>query len=336
MKLCIGLCATARYLFAIQTLARKIERNVALADYDEVELVFVTDDDPACRTAAETLRWLLPSITVYQIAMTDLKFGAAYKQDMQVSLARMQGAAFDRARRIDADHFWSLEADIVPPENALRCMQDMLRFDGGYYDIAFCPYPSQGGGSFLSGHGSLRSPINADFTEDERKLSPAYLEARTKARAKDATQEDFDLARKELDKCPPKAGVFALNAKRWRRRGWFDCAYPAIGKGACVPVDWVGMGCNLFSEKALAISTFDGYSGHGTQDLFLCWHRYDPAGMRMVSIPHAPCSHIVRERVEGEEGQQDFTKLSILHAYHEQDGETRGHLRYTKREFFDL
>ena len=105
-----------------------------------------------------------------------------------------------------------------------------------------------------------------------------------------------------------------------------DYAYPGIGLGAIVPSDWCGLGCTLLSKRALALADFNGYEGLGTQDLFLCWHRWHQAGLRIACVPHVVCDHIKR-RGEG-----------IVHhrAFHEQTGEFRGHLRQRAQPFVSL
>jgi hypothetical protein len=156
-----------------------------------------------------------------------------------------------------------------------------------------------------------------------------------KPRNEEKLTELVEALREELQKCPPKGDVFELNSRgRWRRRGWFDMAYAGIGKGAMVPVDWTGMGCTLLSARALAVSDFSGYDGKETQDLFLCYHRWGAAGLRKCAVPHALCSHVSREKNEDE--SQDFGKLSLLYAFHEEEGDRRGHIRFSKRNFFDI
>jgi hypothetical protein len=125
---------------------------------------------------------------------------------------------------------------------------------------------------------------------------------------------------------PPDGNIWEVTAKHgWRRRGWMDFAYPGIGYGAVVPSDWCGLGCTLLSKGALAHADFCGYDGRGTQDLFLCWSRWHPAGLRIACVPHVACDHIKRQA----------GKPEILHhrAYHEQEGECRGHLRVRTQPF---
>ena len=108
-----------------------------------------------------------------------------------------------------------------------------------------------------------------------------------------------------------------------------DFAYPGIGEGAVVPSDWCGLGCTLMSKKALALADFNGYDGGGTQDLFLCWHRWHPAGLRLACVPHVVCDHVKREKALVDGQEKDV--VSHYRAYHEQAPEYRGHLRVRKQ-----
>ena len=103
-----------------------------------------------------------------------------------------------------------------------------------------------------------------------------------------------------------------------------EAAYPAIGKGAIVPTDWVGLGATMLSKKALSLAHFDGYEGKGTQDLYLGWTRWKPAGLNMCVTTHSICDHVVRKRDGENQVWDDFTHV---HVYHEMDGEYEGHLR---------
>jgi hypothetical protein len=129
----------------------------------------------------------------------------------------------------------------------------------------------------------------------------------------------------QVNRTPPRGSVWALQGENYRRRGWLDNAYPGIGKGAIVQVDWVGLGCTMLSKKALALAHFTGYDGKGTQDLFLVWSRWHQGDLNLACITHALCDHIIRERKD--DGSQSSEKLTIAHVYHESTGECRGHLR---------
>jgi hypothetical protein len=187
-------------------------------------------------------------------------------------------------------------------------------------------YPN---GLFLGGNGTPQNPIAEDFTEKERKLPPRLVRALQACRARLKDCQDKVIGEREgkrlgrlaerVRKCPPDGNVFEVTAKHgWRRRGWMDFAYPGLGRGAIVPSDWCGLGCTLMSARALALATFEGYQGQGTQDLFLCWHRWHPSGLRIAAIAHTAADHVKRD-----------AKGEIVHhrAYHETEGEYRGHLR---------
>jgi hypothetical protein len=195
-----------------------------------------------------------------------------------------------------------------------------------YYSVAAVSYPN---GLFLGGNGTPQRPIEEDFSEKERKLPPRLVRALEVCRERLKDCKDKEIGESEskrlgrlherVKRCPPDGNVFEVTAKHgWRRRGWMDFAYPGIGRGAIVPSDWCGLGCTLMSARALALATFEGYDGRGTQDLFLCWHRWHPNGLRIAAIPHTVADHVKRD-AEG--------KTVHHRAYHETEGEYRGHLR---------
>lgn len=264
-----------------------------------------------------------------------------YKIPAQLLIAQMRTAAVMRAISMDVDYCWSLDSDVLPPVNALRCMLDMLKFDDGYYDVAFCPYPSQGGGSFLGGRGDVTSPILPDVYEDEKVVPEKLLDQRKELRNrlddKDNKPSHNEAAKiidqlneleKEIRSLPSEGNVFHNNAKGWRRRGWFDSAYPAIGKGAVVPTDWTGMGCLVMSKKALSCCDWLGYDGRGTEDLFVNYHKWAANELRICVIPHCPCDHVIRH--PNNSGQY----VHIM-AYHEPRGECAGHLRQRALPWYD-
>jgi hypothetical protein len=213
----------------------------------------------------------------------------------------------------------------------------MLDFDDGYYDVSFVTYPSQGGGSFLGGYGSYTNPIAEDFLPEERivpsKLKILLESCEERLNNKDISRESFEKENKRMSrihekikKCPPIGNVFELNAKKWRRRGWLDHSHVGTGRGAVIETDWTGLGCTLMSKKAASLAHFDGYDGGGTQDLYLNWKKWHPEGLRFCCITHTVCDHVVRD--DDAEGG-----LITLKAYHETEGETRGHLRYRRTPF---
>ena len=265
-----------------------------------------------------------------------------YKNDAQLLIAQMQGEALDYARGLNADYFLSIESDVLIPTNAIGVLIDTLKFDRGYYDVAMCTYPSQGGGSFLGGRGNYQHPIAEDYLPEERDM-PKELQEKIKRREKDFSKKGFvpdedwhkegKEVHEEIKKCPPKYGIWkTLHEFGWRQRGWMEHAYPALGKGCILPTDWVGMGCTMLSKRALELAHFDGYAGYGTQDLHLCWHCWKPNGLNLSVVTHAVCDHIVRAR--GGEDEQYFDKPVMIRAFHEPEGEYVGHLRQQNLPFY--
>lgn len=325
--------ATKRYSYALPNFGRRVCAALAHS-HESGTFIFVGDtSDLIYKLAEKHIRSNLPSGWEYEFIKLDICDDdlSNYKEDAQLLISQMQSAALTRARQLRASYFWSIESDVLVPHNALSTSMDCINFDNGYYDIAMCTYPSQGGGSFLGGRGSQYKHIEEDFEESEREI-PKDLINKLKEHRK-VKELDRDLswheANKEFDdkikECPPKGNVYELNAKKWRKRGWMEYAYPAIGKGAILPTDWVGMGCTLLSEKALNLAHFDGYEGFGTQDLYLCWSRWKPSGINMCVNTHAICDHVIRKR--GKDGEQLWEDFVIMNAYHELDGEYEGHLR---------
>jgi hypothetical protein len=324
MKLAIYTTATAGYTHALEAQARKICACILANNHplSAVLVMLVTDQVDAVEEARAVYAKGIPGVKVEVLADARFKkHGDNYKTECQLLIAQMRTMACARAIGWGADMCLSLDGDVLPPPNALRCMIDMLRFDRGYYGVTFCPYPSHGGGAFLGGRGTPQNPILPDFYEDEKDLPDGLLEER-KELEKDWKANHKRLKEIELiiKSAPPLGNVFASNAKNYRRRGWFDNAYPAIGKGAVVPVDWTGCGCTLMNREALALCDWIGYNGGGTEDLFLNFVRWQANGIRMACIPHCPCDHVVRK--------PDSAGLYVhVLTYHETEGECAGHLR---------
>ncbi len=253
-------------------------------------------------------------------------------------IARLRTAAFTAARRVGADYCWSLDSDTLPPHNALRCMLDMVRFDDGrVYQISACPYPNE---LFLGGRGNQFNQIAQDFLDTERKI-PDELKAEIEALKKEAaetepgkpttpTPEWLEKKKKvdeKIRECPPDGNIWEVIGKHgWRQRGWIDHAYPALGWGVVVPSDWCGFGCTLMSREALAITSFDGYEGQGTEDLFIIWNRWWPAGLRINAILHCPCDHVIWSKKKGGSPEE----YTIIRSFHETNGDAVGHLRTRK------
>jgi hypothetical protein len=328
--------ATRSYLHVWPQLIRAIA--TAAGHHEEAHFIFATDQSEEAKKAAEYAKGRLPEgwkVTVLNLPITEDEKN--YKADAQIRIAQLQGAAFEFARRIKSDLCWSVESDTIPPADALRVLEWTLQMPDSvgdpYYHIAAATYPN---GLFLGGFGSYRSQINEDFLPSERTLKPRLKLCLDACEARLKSAKDQQIAEKEMKrmgrlrelvkKSPPIGNVFEMNARGYRRRGWMDYAYPGIGLGAIVPSDWCGLGCTLLSKKALQLADFNEYMGVGTQDLFLCWRKWHPAGLRIACVPHVACDHIKRQ------GNQ------ITHhvAYHEPEGECRGHLRQRSHPFIAL
>lgn len=324
MKLAIYTTATTGYEHALEAQARKIIASL-LADnhpISQILVMVVTDKEESVAECLKAYRSGLPHAEVECLA--DPAYGTNFKnyeQESQLLIAQMRTAASFRAISWGADYCLSLDGDVLPPPNAIRCMLDMLAFDNGYYSVSFCPYPSHGGGLFLGGRGTPQNPILPDFYEDEKEIPKDLLEERAELRKNFAANEvRLTEIEKIIRDLPSKGGVFEMNAKRWRRRGWFDNAYPAIGKGAVVPVEWTGCGCTMMNRQALALCDWTGYDGRGTEDLFINFKRWHPAGLKLACIPHCPCDHVVRHPTRPGE----YVHIMTGHA---DDEECAGHLR---------
>lgn len=338
MRIGIYTCATDGYQHAMTAQARRVVANLSMAKQQGMKLLptmyLVTDRnetiEKAFRIYEESGMFVEVVAVVLNLASNEERKN--YDKNSQLLIAQMRTAAHERMASYD--FVWSLDSDVLPHASSLRCMLTMLEFDHGWYDVAFCPYPSQGGGGFLGGHGSPRDPIFPDSYEDEKEIPEKLTKEREKLRKRvekpkdddelHESQEGLREIEKEIRRFSPGKNVFALNAEGWRRRGWFDQAYPAIGQGAVVPVDWIGFGNTLMSAKAAALCDWAGYDGAGTEDLFVCWRRWDQAGIRTCAIPHCPSDHVIRS----EKGPE------MIYVSHETDGEFRDHLRRQKRPWF--
>jgi hypothetical protein len=323
--LCVTICVTEGYNVALTAQARSVCSN--LLDATKGHIIFATDKEETVAAAAKIYREILPDFEIHTIQDRYADHPKNYKEDAQLTIAQMRTAVLAKAKALRADLVWSLDADVLPPPNAYRCMLNALNFDAGFYSVATCPYISQGGGGLLFGRGTIQRQIAENFADEER-LMPEELKERIAAHKAELVartpasmewQERMKDLNTEIEKCPPVGNVFELNGKRWRKRGWGEWAYPAIGKGAIVPSDWCGWGCTLINREALALADFTGYEGRGTEDLFVIWNKWYPAGLRIAAIPHCLCHHVVRKR--GKEG------YVLVYAYHETEGEAAGHIR---------
>jgi hypothetical protein len=339
--LAIATYATKSYFYCWPQFLRRIA--AAGAHHAEAHFILATDQSDEAKQAIEAARHELPEgwrIQAVQLALDDGGAeGKDYKVEAQMRIAALQGAAFAAARKIRATALWSVEADNLVPADALRVAEwtlQMPQADGAnFYDVAAVTYPN---GLFLGGNGTPQNPIAEDFNEKERKLPTRLIRAleacRERLKAEPTNEKEgkrLGRLAERVRKCPPDGNVFEVSGKHgWRRRGWMDFAYPGIGRGAIVPSDWCGLGCTLMSGKALALAEFSGYDGRGTQDLFLCWHRWHPARLRIACIPHTAADHVKRK---GKDAPADAPEYTHFRAYHETEGEYRGHLRVRQQEW---
>jgi hypothetical protein len=340
-RLAIYTCGTEGYTYAMTAQARRIQSCVAACDRDlKLLIIVVGDGSEGNLKAVKEYEKLLPDAKVELLHHNGLQAGDKnYDNATQLLIAQLRTMATSRAVAWGAEYCLSMDSDVLPPSNALRCMIDMLEFDNGYYGVAACPYPSQGGGSFLCGRGTPQRPILPCFYEDEKDVPARLLNKVTKLRdrcdkysqkhkrPREDLIEKLRAAEKEIDKIQPKENVFALNAKKWRQRGWFDNAYPAIGLGAVVPSDWCGFGCTMMNKEALALCDWSGYDGSGTEDLFVVWSGWQPRGIKIAAIPHCPCDHVIRHR-------EEKNKYIHITTGHEIEGECVGHLRQLPRPWY--
>jgi hypothetical protein len=338
MKLTVYTTATSGYERALETQARRVCASLSVekrVQQKDIQIILLTNHPSVVEAAYRTYVDCLPQAQVKILA--DDRLGGSfenYKTDSQLLIAQMRTKATMQALAFDSDRCLSLDGDVLPPHNAIRCMLDMLEFDNGYYGVSFCPYPSHGGGAFLGGRGTIQNPILPDSYEDE-KVVPKELKAKRAALVKrlstkgvdaleaEGIQKDLHEIEKTIRSIPPNGNVFALNAKGWRKRGWFDMAYPAIGKGAVVPVDWTGCGCTMMNREALSLCDWSGYEGKGTEDLYINFHRWAANGIRSCCIPHCPCDHVVRNP----DPEKKLGEFVHVRTGHETEGECVGHLR---------
>lgn len=342
MNICTGVYFTKGWCYSVDSW---LEHFLASANGFYGNLIVSTDFSDECDEKNRLIKARCKAIgwNTHHLKTSDIDDSQkAYKDDAQLIIARIQQKAFSFARELNADLFWSIESDVLVPPNALKVLLQALEFDDNYYGIAMVTYPN---GQFLGGRGTPQHPIEEDFKQDEREI-PSELKKQIKKR-EERSKELFEKKQKpseseikeweELDKkikaCPPKGNIFELQAKGWKKRGWMDSAYPAIGRGAILPTDWVGLGCTMINKKALSLATFEGYELKGTQDLFLCWNRWHPADIKMCAIPHILCSHVKRK--VGEDGKRT-DEIEIHEAYHELTGEYAGHIRWRPRKYINF
>ncbi len=343
MKLGIYTTATSNHAYALTAQARALHSACVYAGVKKPVIALVCSDEDFVDRVKECYEVLFPKATMIVMRNEDWEnLGGGkeyYKSEVQLMIGQMRTAGTKALLSAGCDRILSMDSDVLPPHNAISCMLDTLSFDKGYYGVAACPYPSQGGGAFLGGRGSREQPIFPDWYEDEKIIPDGLISERdelikkhdgvaTSAKEKtdslDAKMKGYrdriDEIEAVIKDASPKDNVFILNGKKWRRRGWFDQAYPAIGKGSMVPTDWVGFGCTMMNRDTAAMCDWSGYSGGGTEDLYICFHRWANNQVKIATIAHCPCDHIVRDR-------NNAKKFIHVQTFHEPNGECEGHLR---------
>lgn len=353
-KLGIYTISTLKHSYALKAQARALHAACLYAKIKKPTIVIVCSDDDYFDEVEEEYRGLFNEIELFILKndnFYDCDKRKNYKKPIQLMIAQMRTIATQKLLSAGCDRILSMDSDVLPKHNSIQCMLDILNFDHNYYDVAQCPYPSQGGGSFLGGRGEKSRQILPDFTEEEREIPKKLIAKRDKKEKEKIaiideinekqkpfcrkTQDKIDkLSRKiisltkKMESFPPKGNVFELNGKTWKKRGWFDFAYPAIGKGSVVPVDWVGFGCTMMSKKAAALCDFTGYDGSGTEDLYIIWNRWYQNSINIANIPHCPSDHIVRDR-------GDSNKYIHVFTYHEESGDHQWHLRQKNLPWYE-
>lgn len=354
MNLFVSTYATQRYCYALPNFGRRVASAIAYSKVRSGTFLFVGDNSDKTKQHAEIyIKNVLPDgwKFIYEGLSINDEEVVNYKEDAQLLIAQLQSKAFTTARQQRATHFWSVESDVLVQPNSLTVALDCINFDNGYYDVSMCSYPSQGGGPYLGGRGTVEKHIEDDIHKDERKIPPEItkelkeVEKKLEKLSKETDwSETLDAQAKEIfDKkheieekikgCEPIGNVYGLNAKTWRKRGWMEYAYPSIGKGAIVPTDWIGFGCTLFNEKALNYAHFDGYEGKGTQDLYVGWFKFYQNDIRMCVTTHSICDHAIRKRKGEDQLWDDFV---LVNAYHETEGDFVGHLRQRHTHLYNF
>lgn len=333
-------CFTKNYAYAIRSQLAQIQKNLAVfSPCEKTYYIYVTDvPHPDLEAFGKEL---MPDVEFINV-IGDFKEHTNYKADAQKTIARMMAAGFNKATSLRIDFVWVVESDILPQPNNLRSLWGALHFDD-YYSISFSPYVSQGMGGLLGGYGTLRNQILPDVFEDEREI-PEELAAKVKEHKEKLEPgkqpakewvEEMQRLEGEIKNCKPKGNVFELQSKTFRRRGWGNHAMPQSSKGMIWEVDWIGTGNVLMDRKALHSADFIGYErAGGTQDLFLCYWKWKPLGLKIACVPHSPCHHVVRQPFK--EGETVVSPYTVIVTYHEEEGEAKGHIRHKFEPFFDF
>lgn len=324
MKVSILTAATSSYAFALEKSIKSIKQAIC-GRRDQFTYMLATNSDSVADLAKRA--WGNEEFKCCVVDVDDQK--EKYKEASQLIIAELQGRLFEMARESGADMAWSVESDVLVHPDSYAGLLWTLDSPMPKYGVATSTYWN---GQFLCGRGSTESPIMEDYTIDERQVpekeATLYKKLRQEIQKQPAKPNDvpefekkqkeyFELSRK-IQAYPPTKNVFALNAKAWRRRGWLDAAYPgAAVKGAVLPTDWCGLGCALLGRDALSRADFFDYDGKGTQDLYLCYQKWLPAGLRIGLNVSVPATHVKK------------TGDDLVHyvPFFVASGEFEGHLR---------
>lgn len=328
--------ATKGYCYAMPEQRDAIVRALAYARIPASEVGFVMAGDGSDTSKGEFDRHCaaMPFAVAKYVKIERAEVSKVKHTDEGCLLiAEMQEKAWGLALQHGATQVWSLESDIIPSPKTLQAMRDTLAFDHGWYGTAMCTYPNYG---FLGGEANDTEWICPSVYPEERELADSVKE---RMRVKKARMKELDNAKAQptpediaewkaldvdVENSPASGNVWELNHKfGYKPRGWFDFRYPAIGLGAVLPTQWTGLGCTLLSQRAAELANFSGYSGMGTQDLWLGRRCWIPNGIRLAVISHAVCDH-----VKYRDG-----KYIRFCAHHATEQASFGHLRVTELDF---
>jgi len=332
MKTVVFTAATKSYAYAFEACAKALARSL-IGCGDEIHWVIATDKEETISAGArayENFGFRKPIV----LEGFEEREEAKYKEQSQLFIAKMQQACIDEAKKGDADIVFSVESDILVHPKAYHGLKWLLQYPvEPRYSIAAATYFN---GAFLCGRGTPQHQIAEDFTEEERQIPKALAQRIRKNKEafsllakskKTPTEDQLKEAREiaeEIKKQPPRGNVFSMNAKKWRKRGWLDVAYPgAACQGAVLPSDWCGLGCTMWGRDVNEITNFTGYEGKGTQDLFLVWSKWHPHGKRIGCLVGAPAIHVKKKEDE---------KLFVWEPFFlPENEEASGHIRVAHR-----
>jgi len=334
VKTAVLTAATKSYAYAMPDCAAAIARSIRGCGGEFIWII-ATDKAETVSEAVKVSESFGLKTKVIETGVVEQESRKKYKEQSQVLIAGLQQACMDEAIRNDADIYFSVESDVIIHPDSYRGLKWLLEcpMESHRFDVAAATYFN---GSFLCGRGTPRNHICEDFEESERNLPKKLFKDLQGTREEISKHEKtgeipkeilerLGALREEIKKCPPKGNVFSLNSKKWRKRGWLDAAYPgAACLGAVLPTDWCGLGCTMWGRDVMRITDFCGYEGMGTQDLYLVWNKWHPAGKRIGCLVSTPGIHV---KPEGD-------GFIMWEPFFVPNGEeTSGHIRIRKRNY---